>query len=80
MNAFIGRILEIPGRYAITSYRLSTQGRHYWIEVDQFGDVFQLNPKGERDGMLRPYYWVGDELVIDPRSLHIEDRLDGQIS
>lgn len=52
MNADIAYITAHPGRYAL-SMRLHEVGAgYYMVEVEPNGTIHQLNPRGERDGVL----------------------------
>lgn len=74
MNAFIRAMTQTPGKYYVTSFHLAAFGKHYAVEVDANGVVHQLNPQGQRDGILRPQGWIGDELVLDARVMDTINR------
>lgn len=75
MSEFVKRIKSQPGRYAITNPRAwMMQGQYFLVEVDTEGNIHQLNPQLERDGILDDEGWtgVGDDIVIDVRSLNVD--------
>jgi hemin uptake protein HemP len=70
INNFIKRITRQPGRYVLSSGAMLRQGITVEIEVDHDGKVYQLRqPDRVRDDELRPGGWLGDEVILDARSV-----------
>lgn len=52
----------MPGKYYITANTCNYIG----IEVDSDGTIYQLTPKGERDGILDDDGWETDVVWVHP--------------
>ena len=63
MNEAVKRMIQVPGFYRIATPGDLLLGRYAAVEVLADGTVHQLNPKDERDGILRPDGWHPDTLV-----------------
>jgi hypothetical protein len=71
MNRDVELMLSKPGRYAVSNAGFRSHGRYVLVEVDDDGTCHQLNPRGERDGILGRDGWPLDTrvYVTDAREL-----------
>jgi hypothetical protein len=69
MNASIAKMIQLPGRYGITTPTEWLRGRYFSVEVDGKGVVHQLDPQGNRDGVLSNDGWGAYVIVMDARCL-----------
>jgi len=76
-SEYVTRIRKFPGRYALTELMgWITQGRYILVDVDEDGNIHQLNKNLERDGILEPDGWRSFGpmiIVLDARSLDTEN-------
>lgn len=70
MNEQVKVMLATPGRHCVTTNELWPEDQHHGVysvvEVEADGTCHQLNPKGERDGVLSPEGWRMNTRVIGP--------------
>lgn len=57
-------MIKVPGHYEVTSVPMHLRGEYFVVEVEADGTVHQMNPAGERDGVLRPDYWPPSSIVL----------------
>ena len=58
-----------PGRYIITNPGFgTTHGLFVYVDVDEDGACYQLDPNFQRDGMLLSDGWLPDTMVYVPKA------------
>ena len=70
MNDAIAQMLINPGFYRISDEVAFRYGRYAVAEVLPNHDCHQLDPKGERDGLLGKDGWKDNAIVFGPFANH----------
>lgn len=65
MNDEIKAMLKVPGKHKVsTPFEWQCRGKYAVVEVTKDGEVYQLNPKGEHDGLLVDDGWLPEAIEV----------------